>query len=191
MAHDGRAQDGRERDLMDLSQDLGSYLEVAGRPAVRFERSYPHPIERVWTAITDPAELAHWFPSPRVSIDQRVGGSIRFGGDPYAADQKGTVLAWQPPTRLAFSWGADELHFTLEALDSTSCRLVLLDLLEQRDAAARNAGGWLVCLGELAKTVAGQPGDGPHSDPVIASWQQVYDAHIAAGLPHGAEIPTG
>jgi uncharacterized protein YndB with AHSA1/START domain len=174
---------------MNPTPDLGSYVEIGDRPAVRFERIYPHPIERVWTTITDPAEMAHWFPAPEVSIEPRTGGKIRFGGDPHTNDVPGTVLAWEPPTRLAFSWGADELHFNLEALDPMSCRLVLLDVLEQRDAAARNAGGWLVCLGELAKTVAGNPGQGPHSDDVVAPWPEVYDAHVAAGLPYGAEIP--
>jgi uncharacterized protein YndB with AHSA1/START domain len=174
---------------MDLTTDLGTYVEINARPAVRFERIYPHPIDRVWTTITDPAEMAHWFPAPEVSIEPRTGGTIRFGGDPHTDDLTGTVLAWEPPSRLAFSWGGDELRFDLEALDATSCRLVLLDVLEQRNAAARNAGGWLVCLGELAKTVAGNPGHGPHSDSVIAPWPEVYEAHVAAGLPYGAEIP--
>jgi uncharacterized protein YndB with AHSA1/START domain len=175
---------------MDLTADLGSYLEVGGRPAVRFERTYPYSIDRVWATITEPAELVHWFPAPNVNIEPRVGGTITFSGDPNVESQPGTILVWEPPNRLAFTWGRDELRFELEAIDGGSCRLVLLDLLERRDAAARNAGGWLVCLGELAKTVAGQPGDGPHSDSVVASWPEVYDAHIAAGLPYGAEIPT-
>jgi uncharacterized protein YndB with AHSA1/START domain len=155
---------------------------------VRFERIYLHSIDRVWTTITDPAELAHRFPALEVSIEPGIGGRIFFGGDPLTDDVTGTVLAWEPPTRLALRWGADELHFNLEALDATSCRLVLLDVLEQRDAAVRNAGGWLVCLGELAKTVAGNPGQGPHSDAAVAQWPEFYDAHVTAGLPYGAQI---
>lgn len=174
---------------MDLTPDLGSYVEVDERPAVRFVRIYPHPIDRVWTTITDPGELAHWFPAPEVKIEMRLGGAISFGGDPLTDDVAGTLLVWEPPTRLGFTWGADELHFNLEALDTTTCRLVLLNVLEQRDAAARNAGGWLVCLGEHAKTVAGNPGQGPHSDAVVALWSEAYDAHVLAGLLHGAQVP--
>jgi uncharacterized protein YndB with AHSA1/START domain len=33
--------------------DLGSYLEYDGRPAVRFQRTYTHTIDRVWAAVTD------------------------------------------------------------------------------------------------------------------------------------------
>ena len=54
----------------------GTYLEIDGRPAVRFERVYPHSVERVWRAVTDPAEMRHWFPSPEISYDARPGGTI-------------------------------------------------------------------------------------------------------------------
>ncbi len=37
--------------------DLGTHIEYDGRPAVRFERTFRHPVERVWRAISDPAEL--------------------------------------------------------------------------------------------------------------------------------------
>ena len=36
---------------------------VDGRPALRFERRLNHSVERVWRAVTDPAELARWFVS--------------------------------------------------------------------------------------------------------------------------------
>ena len=34
---------------------------VDGRPALRVERRYRHSVERVWRAVTEPAELARWF----------------------------------------------------------------------------------------------------------------------------------
>lgn len=43
---------------MDMRVDLDRYAEIDGRHAVRFERVYQHPIERVCGAINDPAELA-------------------------------------------------------------------------------------------------------------------------------------
>ena len=41
----------------------GTYLELDGRPALRFERSIPHSVERVWRAITEPGEMGQWFPA--------------------------------------------------------------------------------------------------------------------------------
>ena len=165
----------------------GTYLEVDGRPAVRFERVYPHSVERVWAAITEPDELQRWFPS-RVTLDPRVGGRVLFSGDPYADDHTGTVLVWEPPHRLAFTWGDEEVHFQLEATPDESCRFVLLDYLAASNAAARNASGWTVCLGELDKLIAGTPGSGPHSDDT-PRFQPIYEHYVAAGLPHGAAIP--
>ena len=40
----------------------GIYWTVDDRPALTFER-LAHPVERVWRAAPDAAELAHWFPS--------------------------------------------------------------------------------------------------------------------------------
>ena len=173
---------------MHLASDLGSYIEHEGRPAVRFVRTYPHSAERLWAAVSEPAELAHWFPS-NVELERRVGGEVRFTGDPYTEDWSGRVLAYEPPRRLAFTWGPDELHFTVEPVDDASSRLILVNVLADPTTAARNGGGWYVCLAELAKRLDGVPSEGPHSDDA-EPWEPVYQAHIDAGLPSGAPIPA-
>ena len=168
--------------------DLGSFVERDGRPAVRFERTYPHPVDRVWRAVSDPAELIRWFPSA-VELEPRAGGAVRFSGDPYSEGSSGVVLAWEPPRRLAFTWGEDELHLELEPAGEGGCRLVLLDVLGDRSAAARNGGGWYVCLAELVKVLDGVPSRGPHSEDTVP-WEPIYRAHVEAGLPSGAPIPA-
>jgi uncharacterized protein YndB with AHSA1/START domain len=168
--------------------DRGTYVEHAGRPAVRFVREYQHPIDRVWTAVTDPTELRSWFPSA-VKFEMRVGGTVAFSEDPNVKDKTGVVLACDPPRRFAFSWGGDELHFDLEPVGSSACRFTLTNVLSERNTAARNAAGWAVCLAELDKHLAGQQTDGPHS-PSALPWQPLYDEYVAAGLPDGAEIPS-
>ena len=54
------------------------FLTLDGRPTVRVERRYPHPIDKVWRAVTTPEHLGQWFPSP-VELDLRPGGAMRFG----------------------------------------------------------------------------------------------------------------
>jgi uncharacterized protein YndB with AHSA1/START domain len=168
--------------------DRGTYIERDGRPALRFERTYSHPIARVWAAIAEPDGLSHWFPSA-VKIERRPGGTIEFAGDPNAPATTGTILLFDPPCRLAFTWGGDELHFELEPIGESSCKLVLTNVLETRDTAARNAAGWSVCLAELDKHLSGAGGDGPHSD-TAESWRPLYDAYVADGVPCGAAIPA-
>lgn len=45
------------------------------RAILTFERRLPHPIERVWAAITDPAERGQWMGA--TSIDAREAGRSR------------------------------------------------------------------------------------------------------------------
>lgn len=167
--------------------DLGSYVEIDGRPAVRFERIYSHHIDRVWAAVSQPDELCRWFPSS-VELEPKSGGTIAFSGDPHISDLPGTVLAYEPPTRLAFTWGDDEVRLELSPVGADACRLTLINVLSEQDTAARNASGWAVCLAELDKHVAGVASGGPHSLDAL-DFAPLYDAHIAAGLPSGAEIP--
>jgi hypothetical protein len=125
-----------------------------------------------------------------VEIDLRPRGLVTYRGDPYTEDRPGRVLGCDPPNYLAITWGDDELRFQLEPLDGGGCRFTLFDLLDGRDAAARNAAGWDVCLDELDKHLAGETTDGPHSS-TAKPWRPCYDAYVTAGLPTGAYIPTG
>ena len=40
----------------------GKLETFEGRPALRFERYYAHPVDRVWQAVSVPEQLEHWFP---------------------------------------------------------------------------------------------------------------------------------
>jgi uncharacterized protein YndB with AHSA1/START domain len=167
--------------------ERGTLTEHEGRPAVRFERHYRHSAQRVWAAITEPDELAHWFPSA-VRMSAEVGGAIEFTEDPNVAPGTGTILAYQPPHRLAYSWGGDELHFDLVEDGAGGCVLTMVHVLAARDTAARTAAGWTICLAELDKQLAGENPAGPHSADA-QPWRPVYDEYVAAGMPSGAPIP--
>jgi uncharacterized protein YndB with AHSA1/START domain len=173
--------------MNDNIDDLGTYILHQGRPAVRFVRTYRHPVERVWAAISRPEEMKAWFPSA-VDVEPRVGAPIAFTDDPNTVPTTGTVLVYEPPRRLSFTWMDDELHLTLEPLGEGSCRLTLVNVLADPSAAARNAGGWHVCLAELRKALDGVPSRGPHSTDA-EPWRELYQRYQEAGLPAGAPIP--
>jgi uncharacterized protein YndB with AHSA1/START domain len=65
---------------------------------VEYVRVYPHPIERVWRAISDPREISVWFWEAR--FDFRVGGSFAFG--PEGSDLFGVFDAIDPPRFIRF-----------------------------------------------------------------------------------------
>ncbi len=77
------------------------------RAVLTFERRLPHPVERVWAAITDPAERAHWM--GQTTIDGREGGTIEMvpSAPPIAAELKtmtGRILVWDPPHVFEHEW---------------------------------------------------------------------------------------
>lgn len=126
------------------------------RWSVRLVRRYPHPVETVWRAVSEPEHLAAWFPSA-VDLDPHVGGEVRFG--PASADDPGLtgeVLAWEPPHLLAFTWGTDAIRFELAATDDGT-ELVLLHAFDDRAGAASFAAGWDGCGLALAALLAGDP----------------------------------
>ena len=170
--------------------DHGSYTQIDGRTAVRFERVYDHPVERVWQAVTDPDRMSAWFPSPEIAYEARVGGTITLAGDPYAEEAgAGRVTAWDPPRRFAFEWGEDELAITLSP-HGTGCRLVFVDFLASPGGAARQAAGWEVCLDELRKALGGAPGSGPHSSATL-EFRPLLEHYRRAGLPDDGWLPDG
>ena len=85
-----------------------------GHSTLRFERMLAHDRDRVWRAVTDPAELRQWFPS-EVIYEPRAGAPMTFdfGGDHGLDALPGEVLVWDPPNVFAFAWGTEELRFEL------------------------------------------------------------------------------
>src|SRR3954468_2049564 len=130
------------------------FLTLDGRPTVRVEREFPHPIEKVWRAVTTPEHLGRWFPSP-VEIDLEPGGAIHFPafeGEPAAA---GTVEVVDAPRRLTFTWGTDRLTFDLAA-NAGGTTFVLTHTFDDRYGAPSFATGWEMCLVGLRSVLAGE-----------------------------------
>ena len=172
---------------MTATEFRSTLIQHDRRSGVRLEGILGYPDERVWAALTVPAESARWFPST-LTVEPRVGGTAIVAGDPNTPDSVGTVLEYEARHRLAFSWGTNELHIDLTSTAAGECRLVLMDVLTHESEAARNAAGWGVCLAQLAVHLSGEEADGPHSASA-PSWQETYEGHVGAGLPSGAHIP--
>jgi uncharacterized protein YndB with AHSA1/START domain len=68
------------------------------RYTVEYIRTYPHPIERVWRAVSEADEIGVWF--WRARIDLQVGGAYTFGPDD--SDFKGVMQAIEPPRRIRY-----------------------------------------------------------------------------------------
>ncbi|SDK81620.1 Uncharacterized conserved protein YndB, AHSA1/START domain [Glycomyces sambucus] len=123
------------------------------RPAVKVERRYDHPIDRVWRAVTEQEHLAQWFPFG-ADLELRAGGKADFG-----EGGTGEVLEADPPRFLAFTWGDDKLEFTL-AEDGDGTLFTLVHGFDDKPGAASFAAGWELCMGALAEVLADRkPGE--------------------------------
>jgi uncharacterized protein YndB with AHSA1/START domain len=166
----------------------GTYEERNGQPVVRFERTFPYPVKAVWEAITDPAELAAWFPTT-VEFDHLAPGvtiAFRFENDAYPP-MSGEVLEVVPSRRLEFTWGPDRLTFELEPIEhGAACRLSFSVALDSAGKAARDSAGWEQCLDTLEVVVSGGTVKRPMASEV---WREYYDQYRRLGLPASAPLP--
>jgi hypothetical protein len=128
-------------------------ITVDGRDALRLERRLPHSVERVWRALTEPEELAHWFP----------------GGEPLE------VLVSDPPHVLAGRWFGDPLRLELHA-EGDGCRLVLVQAFDDPDTSARTAAGWDRCVARLGALLGGAPMGERES---LQGWPEAHERYAA------------
>lgn len=151
---------------------LATLDTVDGKPVLRFVRRLAHPQAKVWRAVTEPAEMAHWFPA-RISTELRAGAPMRFSFgdddlDGAGAWAHGEILEFDPPRVYAFRWHDSVIRIELVP-DGAGCVLHFSETLGgvgthgDRPSVARQAPGWEACLLALAARLDGGPA--PVTDP--------------------------
>jgi uncharacterized protein YndB with AHSA1/START domain len=122
----------------------GSRQTVDGRPALRFERRLDHSVERVWRAVTEPAELARWFvaePAWKPEAGEELPG--------------GRITALEPPRLIAWTWGGQQFSFEL-APDGDGCVLVFVHVFDPLAGPSwQHAAGWEAYFSRLDVHLAG------------------------------------
>jgi uncharacterized protein YndB with AHSA1/START domain len=144
---------------------------VGGKPALELRRRIAAPPGAVFAAWTEPAHLSHWF-GPHgakvlsAEVEPRQGGRFRVrfstpdGEEHYVS---GTYLAFEPVTRLVFTWQwitmperRSQVTVAI-APDGDGSRSILTLCHEQfADAPARDRhiDGWSGALDKLAAHLA-------------------------------------
>jgi uncharacterized protein YndB with AHSA1/START domain len=130
-------------------------------PMVRFERTLPGPIERVWDFLVNPDLLSEWFGEG--TIEARVGGSVRL----MNGHIRGVVTVWAPHRHLSYTWNVfspgeaksaypeSYVRFELEPRgDQVLLVLTHLPVLERFEE--QNAMGWHTFLDMVEVAVQGR-----------------------------------
>lgn len=89
-----------------LPTPAGEVVLDGDHATLHFARTYPHPPEAVWAALTEPAQLAQWYMTEAV-IDGREGGSVKMTSGPTRFEWTGRILTWQLHRVLEYEWNLD------------------------------------------------------------------------------------
>ena len=125
----------------------GDLISIDDRPALRFERRLNHSVERVWRAVTEPAELDRWFVAAAPWKPE--------AGEVFEAmGEQGEITELEPPRVIAWTWGGELFRFELSP-DGEGCVLVFVHVFDDRALGAQHAAGWEVYLNRLDAHLAG------------------------------------
>jgi uncharacterized protein YndB with AHSA1/START domain len=136
--------------------------EDDGRQRLEFRRSWPDPIEDVWSALTEPDRLARWI--GRYDGERRVGGAGTFamtheGGEP--AGEPTTIIECDPPRRLVIEWvqqDTDAWRIDLDLwVEGGRTVLRFVQFFPAGADVADFAGGWHWYLDKLDAELSGRP----------------------------------
>jgi uncharacterized protein YndB with AHSA1/START domain len=139
-------------------------------------RELAHPPEKVWSALTDPAQLREWAP---FDSDRNLGSvgtaTLTTVNAPTPHVSQAQVKRADAPTLLEFDWGGQDIRWELAPLPGGRTRLTLWHNID-RKYIAMGAAGWHVCLDVLAGFLGGQPLGriaGPDAMK-IGGWQRLH-----------------
>jgi uncharacterized protein YndB with AHSA1/START domain len=150
-----------------------------GRAVIRFERHLAHPVDRVWEALTTPAQMVRWWGEG--SVDLVEGGRfdvtwLNADDEGNRAAMKATITRLDPP-RLLETDGDEHgvLRWELEP-EGEGTRLRFTSTLELPDQfRTRHIAGWHWHLDALETIL-----DGAEVDPVnVTGWEPIHERYVA------------
>jgi uncharacterized protein YndB with AHSA1/START domain len=138
-------------------------------------RELRHAPDKVWQALTDPAQLREWAPFDADKSLATPGAKVSLNtvGAPTPMVSETTVTKAKPNELLEYDWGGNLLRWQLEP-HGAGTRLTLWHNIDSR-YIAMGAAGWHVCLDVLGYLLDGSP-VGRHAGPEtmkFEGWQRL------------------
>ena len=120
-------------------------------------RELRHAPEKVWQALTDPAQLREWAPFDADGSLGTAGNAVKLttvaAPSPHVTET--TVTRAEAPELLEYNWGGQEIRWELEALGGGT-RLKLWHNINRR-FISMGAAGWHICFDVLDRLLGGTP----------------------------------
>jgi uncharacterized protein YndB with AHSA1/START domain len=120
-------------------------------------RELRHSPEKVWRALTDPAELREWAPFDANGSLAAAGNTVKLTtvGAPAPHVTETTVIRADAPRLLEYNWGGNDMRWELEA-HGGGTRLTLWTSIDRR-YISMGAAGWHICFDVLDRLLGGTP----------------------------------
>ncbi len=151
-------------------------------------RQLRHSPEKVWQALTDPAQLREWAPFDADGSLGAVGNTVKLStvGAPTPQVSETMVMRADAPRVLEYNWGAQDIRWELEA-SGGGTRLTLWHNIDRR-FIAMGAAGWHICFDVLDRLLGGDPiGRLVAGDALkFGGWQRL---HAEYAKQFGVETP--
>ena len=152
-------------------------------------RELRHSPEKVWQALTDPAQLREWAPFDADASLGTAGNTVKLTtvGAPAPHVTETKVVRAEAPKLLEYGWGGNNMLWQLEAFGGGT-RLTLWTSIN-RHWISMGAAGWHVCFDVLDRLLGGTPIGriaGPEAMQ-FGGWQRL-NAEYAKQF--GVEVPA-
>jgi uncharacterized protein YndB with AHSA1/START domain len=181
--------------------DLGTVEKLEGRHVLRFERRLGHPVEKVWSALTEPEQLRGWLAAAE-ELELTEGCPVvlrwlntstkheweKYGVilpddfDPEAEEiVRGTVAAVEPLRLLEFDTDRHGILRWELREDGDGCALTFTNVRPEEfpdEMAAQTLAGWHSHLDLLSDALDGHP---------VVDWSRVSLNEWAQLRDHYAE----
>ena len=168
----------------------GTIQPLEGRSLVRFERRYPHPVDRVWAALTEPDQLRQWWGEGQIELElveggrfdvvmtgpaELIGAMMEFGGGEQALERHDIVLQVDPPRLLehTFNGPGSVVRWELQP-DGDGCLLRLSHTIGAPVGpdSPKALAGWHTMLDLLGSMLDGAP-----EQWTRAGWERNHEAY--------------
>ena len=137
-----------------MMNDYGTLHKSNGRYALRFERFFPHDVEDVFLAVTNPSNFTQWYPFATREMDLKLGGKIAFD-DGEGTTYEATITELEQPYKFGFREVDDLINISLEK-ENDGCRMIFTHTFDD-SWLVNTAAGWHRCLDVLAQIINSKP----------------------------------
>jgi uncharacterized protein YndB with AHSA1/START domain len=165
--------------MIDDGSTDGTVAHDGNQAVIRFERHLPHPVHEVWSALTEPARVVHWWGD--VAIDPRPGGRFDLTWlnptpDGGRFTMHAIITAFEPPKLLETTGDAHGVLRWELTPEEGGTMLVFTSTLELSDEfRTRILAGWHFHLLALGHTLEG----GTVDLIELPEWHAIHERYVA------------